>query len=755
MLASCSTYFDAMFHSSFKEAQPNSTVEMTGISAHLLRKIVQYMYSGKIQICGEYVLELIEFSDMREISSLRSSCEDYLMEYVTARTAMPMWKYAKRLNLVSLADKCKRYCLKNFKLDYLHATAESIGFYGWSEELLVELLSDVDLKVHSEDTVFEALLDWFHFGNNGSMSRLREIAQRCIRMERLTPSSILRSLELYWVSDPINKAALFDILRAVSRGTITQALLPPRTATDLVDHLTVSLHNKDTVVSIPFTVESNGPCQSGEIATCSLKNSCSERLLNVFYTGPRLIAAVKFDRFCSYLTVCPDWVSCCTFDFDFEHPDKFIDLLVLPDGSLFYIHVFDKEYEFVKVLQIDKKQPQPSVGFIDVRTLGRSETLLMAEYSSYVMIFSPRQNLLHYVTTITGKYMNRWTIDFSNDQTCCVSARKNQYACLVGRRRIYIVHMDRIVRWDEPDLLLMNGTDFNNNTDANPECSPEVSSAENNQGMDMKETTSASQFVNSLTDLTNRCKNYCIDHFCVAKDALSRVGAYNWCHSDSKCKSGSDGTRPEEEVTASTNSSVQQSNSENCSFACTIDKVSNITSSRSTSVVGENHSHSRSDSDSNASRDNGSEADSDSGQSTDYDFIAVMGCGECLDSTCSSGSDPEKDVHFKSPDTKSVPADVVTRLKSPNFTKNKRIASAVVHGTRFYVAEEPTTDGKLVLHVTDFNTMVKLPNNAEPLWERQVVSIDVTKLPPGMKLTDVKLQLFDTSIPRTPYTEDL
>ena len=91
----------------------------------------------------------------------------------------------------------------------------------------------------------------------------------------------------------------------------------------------------------------------------------------------------------------------------------------------------------------------------------------------------------------------------------------------------------------------------------------------------------------------------------------------------------------------------------------------------------------------------------------------------------------------------------MSRVQSPTITSSKRIASAVVHGTRFYVAEEPITDGELVLHVTDFNTMVKLPNNAEPNWERQMVSLDVTKLPCAMqKLSDVKVQLFDTPMMR-------
>ena len=93
-------------------------------------------------------------------------------------------------------------------------------------------------------------------------------------------------------------------------------------------------------------------------------------------------------------------------------------------------------------------------------------------------------------------------------------------------------------------------------------------------------------------------------------------------------------------------------------------------------------------------------------------------------------------------------SDILSRVQSPTITSSKRIASAVVHGTRFYVAEEPITDdGQLVLHVTDFNEMVKLPNNAEPKWDKQIVSIDVNELPCAMQnLSNVKVQLFDTPI---------
>ena len=63
-------------------------------------------------------------------------------------------------------------------------------------------------------------------------------------------------------------------------------------------------------------------------------------------------------------------------------------------------------------------------------------------------------------------------------------------------------------------------------------------------------------------------------------------------------------------------------------------------------------------------------------------------------------------------------------VTSPVPSAGKQLCSATIYGQHLYIAETPLTNNQLKLHVTDFNQLVKLEDDAAPVWSSKIVQIN-------------------------------
>ena len=69
ILAESSPYFKAMFTSNMREAE-DRCVELKDVAFKVLRKVVEFLYTGQIKISGDDLMEILHFADMCQIDSL-------------------------------------------------------------------------------------------------------------------------------------------------------------------------------------------------------------------------------------------------------------------------------------------------------------------------------------------------------------------------------------------------------------------------------------------------------------------------------------------------------------------------------------------------------------------------------------------------------------------------------------------------------------------------------------------------------------
>eukprot|EP00066_Takifugu_rubripes_P003456 XP_003966025.1 PREDICTED: kelch-like protein 38 [Takifugu rubripes] len=155
VLVSSSPYFRAMFCSSFMERR-QTKITLKGVTSAILSSIIDYVYTGLIDISMEIVLPLMQAASMLQYGRLFEACSSYLQEQLSPDNCLSMMRLSEIMNCDSLRNKAKEMAVKRF--------SDISGSEDLRELSLPELLGylEDDSLCAQEEQVFETLLSWIH-----------------------------------------------------------------------------------------------------------------------------------------------------------------------------------------------------------------------------------------------------------------------------------------------------------------------------------------------------------------------------------------------------------------------------------------------------------------------------------------------------------------------------------------------------------------------------------------------------------------
>uniref|UniRef100_A0A1A9ZCF1 BTB domain-containing protein n=1 Tax=Glossina pallidipes TaxID=7398 RepID=A0A1A9ZCF1_GLOPL len=134
LLAAASPYFGAMLRNDMKE-KAQGTAELIDIDASAVKAVVEYIYSGSIQVTESNALPLLSAANLLQIDWVKEQCYMH--------------------SCADLCDHCHKYILENFQL--LTNTEEWLLL---SFEEIEKLMKDDKLRVKVEDNAYKALIKW-------------------------------------------------------------------------------------------------------------------------------------------------------------------------------------------------------------------------------------------------------------------------------------------------------------------------------------------------------------------------------------------------------------------------------------------------------------------------------------------------------------------------------------------------------------------------------------------------------------------
>ena len=146
------------FHNILKTQTPAHPVELRGICPEVLETMVDYLYTGELQITTENVQGICQACDKFGLTELRDACDSFISSKVEAANCMGLFMFA---NIYALENT--RYeawkCMQTGVKEILHLALES-EYRTLSKERLLELVSSDDLQVEDESLVYELAVKW-------------------------------------------------------------------------------------------------------------------------------------------------------------------------------------------------------------------------------------------------------------------------------------------------------------------------------------------------------------------------------------------------------------------------------------------------------------------------------------------------------------------------------------------------------------------------------------------------------------------
>lgn len=180
VLASSSPYFRAMFCSNFRESR-EAKVQLKGIDASTLERIVLYVYTGEAHITVESVLPLMEAASMLQYPKLLEACSSFLQSQLSPSNCLGMTRLSEIFSCETLRKKAREVALT-----YFPEVAASADLKELCALELRDYLGD-DGLCGEEEKVFEALMVWIKHDLQTRKRYVQELFKQ-VRLQYVHPA---------------------------------------------------------------------------------------------------------------------------------------------------------------------------------------------------------------------------------------------------------------------------------------------------------------------------------------------------------------------------------------------------------------------------------------------------------------------------------------------------------------------------------------------------------------------------------------
>ena len=192
VLASFSPYFQAMFSVDLKESQQDK-ITIKGVEADMIRVLVDYAYTSNVKITKSNVQSLLSAANLLRVLPVRDACCRFLEKNMDEGNCIGIHCFAEAHACTELQQNAKKFILRYFPEVY-----QQDEFLHLTPAKLIELTSDDDLTVDSEEVVFSAVMKWLDFDFDSHSKDFHKVLEH-VRLPLLSP---------YFLHDCVEKHAI-------------------------------------------------------------------------------------------------------------------------------------------------------------------------------------------------------------------------------------------------------------------------------------------------------------------------------------------------------------------------------------------------------------------------------------------------------------------------------------------------------------------------------------------------------------------
>ena len=212
VLCAASPFFYKALKSDMKE-QKEGVIRLEETSKAVMEEVLEYLYTGHVDINDGNVFGLLAVADYFLIPSLKTLCVNVLLQALSFSSCIAAYYVAMKYRCEELMKKAKDFIQSNFV-----AVSETEDFLNLSSRQVEEWISSDGIVVTGEEEVFEILIKWSERNESQKQNVYSLFCHiRCIYI----PSDYLVKVAL---PDPIVKSSLdcsnlaLDAIKMVSSG---------------------------------------------------------------------------------------------------------------------------------------------------------------------------------------------------------------------------------------------------------------------------------------------------------------------------------------------------------------------------------------------------------------------------------------------------------------------------------------------------------------------------------------------------------
>ncbi|KAJ5080530.1 pep-cterm sorting domain-containing protein [Anaeramoeba ignava] len=153
ILSSRSQYFKSLFKSKMKEYQENKMI-LKDVSSSILFPILNYFYSGKIEINLENAIQILIFSSKYLIDELIEISTNFIKNNLQFETIVDVLKLSESMNLNQLLDYSYQFIFENFE-----KFIKTSFFLELEENHLNSILLNNKISI-DEFEIFQLIIKW-------------------------------------------------------------------------------------------------------------------------------------------------------------------------------------------------------------------------------------------------------------------------------------------------------------------------------------------------------------------------------------------------------------------------------------------------------------------------------------------------------------------------------------------------------------------------------------------------------------------
>lgn len=154
VLAAHSSFFLTMFTTDMLE-KDKANASLRIISAGTMKSLLEFMYTGQIQIHVDNVLELLEASSFLIVEKVNKACCQFLESIVNEENCFEILSIAHGFSCNGLIQTVNQYVNQNFT-----ELAKTESFLRLPKEDIIKFLSSEDIQIDNEEQLLELIIDW-------------------------------------------------------------------------------------------------------------------------------------------------------------------------------------------------------------------------------------------------------------------------------------------------------------------------------------------------------------------------------------------------------------------------------------------------------------------------------------------------------------------------------------------------------------------------------------------------------------------